>query len=120
MRNGKYGVSSAEDRTFEGIIFHSRREMEAYRGFRILEKAGKIAKLERQVAFPLLAARLEAVPHGSLVDAVPVAKYLADFVVTELDGTKRIYETKGVATAVYKLKKKLFEANYRDLRIVEI
>ncbi len=110
---GKYGVGIPERRTFEGIVFHSIRECDAYRGFRMLEKSGQITKLAIQQEFALYAWSLK---NG----AVPVGKYIADFVVTELDGTKRIYESKGVRTPEYKLKFKLFHANYPDLRIVEI
>ncbi len=113
---GKYGVGIPERRTFEGIVFHSIRECDAYRGFRMLEKSGQIKKLERQVKFRLLAARLVL----GIWTAVEVSSYIADFVVTELDGTKRIYESKGVRTPEYKLKFKLFHANYPDLRIVEM
>ena len=115
-RGGKYGVAPVEERTCEGIVFHSKREMIAYQGFRILEKSGQIAKLERQVPYDLWA----WYPDQQGVVFSSVAQYICDFRVTELDGTVRLYETKGVSTAVYKLKKKIFCANYPHLRIVEI
>ncbi len=114
---GRYKVALAEDRTCEGIVFHSKREMMHYQQFRILEKSGLIKKLERQVAFPLLAARIR--PDGT-VEAVPVSKYVADHVVTENDGTKRIYDSKGHRTAEYRRSKKWFEVCYPTLRIVEL
>ena len=110
--SGRIRVSPPEQRTYEGIIFHSAREMNAYIGFRIIEKSGQIAKLERQVPFPLLAWS----PSGP----VKVSKLILDFRITETDGTQRLYESKGFVTEVYRMKKKLFEANYPDMRIVEI
>ena len=127
-RGGKYGVAPVEERTAEGIVFHSKREKDAYVGFRILEKTGQIAKLECQVPFHLFALRPRAeIASGLATDTgvisgvgVKVGIYIADFRITERDGTIRIYETKGVRTPEYKLKKKIFSANYPHLRIVEI
>jgi hypothetical protein len=123
----KYHVAPAEERTVDGIVFHSKREAQHYIQFRALEKGGAIQKLEIQVPFALCA-------HGGLkhghglayaeyeptAPPVPIAKYIADFVVTERDGSIRIYDSKGFRTPEFKLKKKLFEANYPYLRIVEI
>ena len=105
-------VAPAEERTAEGIVFHSKREMQAYCGFRALEKSGQIKSLMIQVAFPLL-----AYCEGK---AVRISEYRADFVVQELDGTVRVYDSKGFHTEMYKLKKKIFGWNYPHLRIVEI
>ena len=105
-------VAAAEDRTADGIVFHSKREMQAYCGFRALEKSGQIKKLNRQVAFPLLA-YCEGKP-------VRISEYRADFVITELDGTVRVYDSKGFRTEMFKLKKKWFGWCYPHLRIVEI
>ena len=121
--SGRIKVAPPEQRTYEGILFQSKKEMEAYRGFRALEKSGAIRKLERQVVFPLFAYVLR---EGSR--CATVAKYIADFVVTELDGTVRIYDSKAwdvrkqkfVYTEMYTLKKKWFGACYPHLRIVEI
>lgn len=111
-------VAPKEERTADGILFDSRREMQHYLQFRALEKSGAIAKLELQVQFVLWA-------HSGVLGTTdqiitPVAKYIADFVVTEKDGTRRVYDSKGHKTEIYRLKKKWFEACYPDLRIVEI
>ena len=113
--SGRIRVAPAEERTVDGIVFASKREMGHYLQFRALERSGAILKLERQVPFQLFAAQL-----GSDIKAVPVAKYVADFVVTEKDGTKGIFDSKGFRTEVYKIKKKLFEACYVNQRIVEL
>ena len=128
---GRINVAPPEQRTHEGIVFHSKKEMEAYCGFRALEKSGAIRKLERQVPFVLYA----SIPPGvrgtvETYATIPVAvsKYVADFVITELDGTVRIYDSKAwdvrkqkfVYTEMYTLKKKWFHACFPHLRIVEI
>ncbi len=113
---GKYGVSPAKKRTLDNVTFHSQREMLAYRGFRALLDSGGIKSLELQVPYVLYAAQAGAFNP----ELVPVGKLIVDFKVTELDGTVRIYESKGMATQTYKLKRKLFEACYPHLRLVEI
>ena len=113
--SGRIRVAPVEERTADGIIFASKREMGHYLQFRALDRSGAIAKLERQVPFQIFAAQL-----GAEVKAVPVAKYIADFVITEKDGTRGVYDSKGHRTEMYRLKKKLVEACYPGLRIVEL
>ena len=52
--------------------------------------------------------------------SIQVSHYRADHVVTELDGSVKIYETKGHRTASYKLAKKWFGVCYSHLEIIEI
>ena len=49
-----------------------------------------------------------------------VSEYVADFVVTEKDGTLRIYESKGFQTRESKRTEKWFHICYPHLRIVHI
>jgi hypothetical protein len=116
LRRNKYNVAPKEKRTVDGITFDSKREMLAYvNQFRPLMRAG--IKVEMQKPFPLLANRvLGCTPASSTV----ISKYIADFVVTDPDGTLHVYDAKGYKTPEYRLKKKIFEANYPHLRIVEI
>ncbi len=112
----------------DGIRFHSKKEAADYSNFALLLKNGKIKSLDIQVRFELFAC--VAPQLGDDTDQYMtrirkefprlVGAYYADFVVVELDGTKRVYDSKGVTTPLYKLKKKLFQAAYPDLRIVEI
>ena len=130
--SGRITVAAPEKRTYEGILFQSAHEMEAYRGFRALEKSGAIRKLERQVPFALYAYvpgdyDQNLVQYRSPIQK-QVSKYVADFVITELDGTVRIYDSKAwdvrkqkfVYTEMYTLKKKWMMACHPHLRIVEI
>lgn len=52
-RSNKFGVSPKAQRTLDGIVFHSKGEMERWAELKLLAKAGEIAGLERQVKFPL-------------------------------------------------------------------
>ena len=108
---GRYKVAPKAERTWNGIVFHSKEEMDHHIQFDALLRAGKILKLERQVPYPLYAAR----PVGLMQniagewsyshEAVTVSKYIADHVVTELNGEVRIYETKGHRSTGYRLAK---------------
>ena len=74
-----------------------------------LERAGIIANLELQPAFEL---------QGSFKVGkkyVRSIKYIADFRVTDNDGTVRVIDTKGVRTAVFNVKLKMFQLKYPDV-----
>lgn len=47
----------------------------------------------------------------------PRITYIADFMVTELDGSKRVVDIKGVETSTFRVKLKLFQAKYPTLPI---
>lgn len=77
--------------------FPSRKEAARFSELQLLERAGEISGLQRQVTFEL--------PGG--------IRYIADFVYEERG--KRIAEdSKGVQTAVFRLKAKLFRATFRE------
>ncbi len=114
MKN-KYHVASKEDRTADGITFHSKKEMLAYvNTFRPLMRSG--IQVEMQKPFILYA----AAPDMGLWHPVEVSAYVADFCVHETDGTLRIYESKGFQTAESKRTEKWFHICYPHLRIVHI
>ena len=121
---GRYKVAPRAERTWNGITFHSKEEMQHHIDFDALLRGGKILKLERQVPYPLYAARpvYAAQPiHSNMVyERVQISKYVADHVVTELDGSVKIYETKGHRSAGYQLAKKWFGVCYPHLEIIEI
>ncbi len=90
----------------DGIRFASKKEAEHWQRLVLLEKAGAIQNLQRQVRF-----RLD-------VNGVHVAVYIADF--TYVDGGRLVVaDAKGVAVPVYKLKKKLMLAIH-GIRIQEM
>lgn len=69
----------------------------------LLMKAGEIQAVRTQVSYPLN------------VNGLHVCNHIVDFLVTNADGKDEVHETKGLATDVWKLKYKLFEALYPDL-----
>lgn len=89
-------------------MFHSRREGVRWSELKLLERAGEIRQLRCQVPFHLSV-------NGQLV-----CKYVADFVYIDEDGQEVVEDVKGVATEVYRLKKKLMRAVHGvDIREVK-
>ena len=88
--------------TVDGITFDSKAEARRYRELRTLEKAGAIRGLELQPEFPITARNGER-----------VATYRADFAYLE-EGQRVIEDVKSspTRTPVYRLKKKLVEAEH--------
>jgi Protein of unknown function (DUF1064) len=106
----KYGAKVGEH---AGIRFQSKAEAARWAELCLLERAKRITELERQPAFPIVVTD----PHGR---PVIVAAYVADFRYREgPEGILVIEDVKGVVTPLYRLKKKLVEAQY-GITITEI
>jgi hypothetical protein len=95
-----------------GIQFDSVKEAKRYTELQLLQRAGIISDLQRQVSFELIPAQYI---DGKLVERK--ATYIADFVYLE-GGEKIVEDVKGVKTDVYKLKKKLMLM--KGIRIKEV
>ena len=95
-----------------GIQFDSVKEAKRYTELQLLQRAGVISDLQRQVSFELIPAQYI---DGKLVERK--ATYIADFVYLE-GGEKIVEDVKGVKTDVYKLKKKLMLM--KGIRIKEV
>lgn len=109
-RANKYG---AEKETIDGITFDSRREARRYRLLRAHAERGLIRDLALQVPFEIHAAAAAGVGPR-------IARYIADFVYIDLaTGERRVEDCKGLKTPVYRLKKKLVEAEH-GIAITEI
>lgn len=59
------------------------------------------------------------VPFQIILNGIKICKYLADFRVKYADGREEIVDVKGVRTDVYRLKKKLVEAQF-GIKIIEV
>lgn len=97
------------------IRFDSKREAAYYQTLKAREAAGEVEGLSRQVKFPLHVTLPSGVKHQ-------IGAYVADFVYRERadqDWLIRIVDVKGVRTALYKWKKRHFEAEY-GADIVEV
>ncbi|MDE4918173.1 uncharacterized protein DUF1064 [Cupriavidus metallidurans] len=90
---------------FQGEVFDSKRELERYCHLRILQRAGQIQQLQRQVEFILAPA---VVIDGR---KRPPLKYVADFTYVERGAAERTVEdVKGVITKEYRIKRHLMAA----------
>ena len=104
-RRNKYGVAPKAARTFQGTVFASKAEMTRWIELQLLERGGGITGLRRQVRFPLA------------MNGEPICVYVADFVYIE-DGVEVVEDRKGVKTPEFKLKAKMFRAQYgKDIRV---
>lgn len=91
----------------DGITFDSAREARRYQELKLLERAGEIRGLRRQVRFELLPAFDVDGKHYR------PTTYIADFTYTDAKTGKKIVEdVKGMRTDVYKLKAKMFAHRY--------
>lgn len=108
----KYGAKKVV--TPEGI-FDSRKEHRRWCELRLLERAGKISRLRRQVKYVLIPAQHEE-QYKKLIERE--CSYKADFVYVDADGQEVVEDTKGVRTADYKIKRKLMLYKY-GIRIKE-
>lgn len=108
----KYGSRETE---VDGIRFDSRKEARRYAELRLMEKAGEISMLERQVPFQLIPAQRDA--GGKVIERA--VNYMADFVYITRNGKRIVEDVKGYRTEVYKIKKKLMLHVY-GIRIQEV
>lgn len=96
-----------------GEKFDSAKEARRYGELVLLERAGQISSLERQVRFELIPSQYR---DGRCVERA--AHYIADFVYME-DGKKVVEDTKGFRTKDYILKRKLM-LMVHNIRIKEM
>lgn len=125
-RRSKYGSRKV---TIDGIVFDSVREGKRYKELMLLERAGIITGLQRQVKYVLIPAQREfcneiytkgknkgSPKPGQLIERE--SSYIADFVYVQ-DGTLIVEDAKGVRTEAYILKRKLMLKEY-GIRIHEV
>lgn len=87
--------------TRDGITFDSIREYRRFVDLSLLERAGEITDLQRQVKFELIPTQRI---NGKVVERK--CTYKADFTYWK-DGQYIVEDVKGHKTQVYKIKKKL-------------
>ena len=96
-----YSKYNARRTVVDGIAFDSIAEANRWCELRLLERAGKISGLKRQVSFTLI----ERSRYGRAVI------YRADFVYAE-NGQEIVEDVKGVITDVYRIKRRLMAERY--------
>lgn len=84
----------------DGITFDSKKEAKRWEDLCMLEQAGDIRDLRRQVDF------------GLSVNGEHICVYRADFVYIDDSGKRVVEDAKGMKTDVYLIKKKLMLACY--------
>lgn len=104
---------NAKKTVVDGIRFDSKAEARRYQELKLLERAGEIKGLVLQPKYLLQEAFQK---NGKRYRAI---YYIADFEYLDVSGII-IEDVKGKKTAVYKLKKKMFERRYPDLTITEV
>ena len=110
---GKYGNENVE---YEGMSFASKRELKRWKELVLLQKAGKIRDLERQVKFELIptqwATEKQYGHKGKEIKLKVYAEekavsYYADFAYHTDTGEYVVEDAKGHRTQAYILKRKL-------------
>ncbi len=86
----------------DGQVFDSVKEFHRWGCLRLLERAGRISDLKRQVKYKLIPAQRDE--HGKLIERE--LSYIADFTYYE-SGKLVVENCKGCQTEVFKVKKKL-------------
>ena len=96
--------------TSDGIVHDSRKEAQRWCELKLLERAGKIKDLQRQVKYELIPKQ----------DGERACYYVADFVYHNAETGKKVVEdTKGKKTKEYIIKRKLM-LYIHGIRIREI
>lgn len=91
----------------DGLTFDSKREAGRWVELKLLERAGLIADLERQVRFTLLG------PEGKplIYRSKRVLSYVADFTYTDVaSGRDVIEDSKGARDRAYLIKRAIMDA----------
>ena len=119
--------------TREGVTFDSVKEYKRFRELSLLERAGEISDLKKQVPFELIPSQYEEIPTGEIykrgerkgqpkfkrVCVENSVKYIADFVYSDKGGKIHVEDTKGFKTTDYIIKRKLM-LHVHGIKIKEI
>ena len=125
MRANKYHNKKV---SVGGEVFDSKKELRRYNELLLLQRAGEISDLKRQVEYELLPNQYEIKEQYSksgkrLKDKRALLErrvcYGADFVYKTKDGETVVEDTKGIKTDKYILKRKMM-LFFHGIRIKEI
>ncbi len=105
--------------TVEGETYDSMKEYRRFCELVLLQRAGEISGLQRQVKFQLIPAQRTRGPDGKTRTERAVV-YIADFVYTDnRTGRQIVEDVKGMRTKEYILKRKML-LFFRGIAITEI
>ena len=120
--------------TIDGIIFDSKREADYYYTLKIFKMAGEINEIKPHPKFILQPGfwkcnkcniiwgedelkRGKCTFCGTKMPKISAITYSADFCVTYKDGHIEIVDVKGIKTEAFKIKQKMFEFKYPELKL---
>lgn len=97
----------------DGMTFDSKKEYTRWCELKLLEQAGEIKDLQRQVKLVLIPSQREpdiigkrgGIKKGKLLEHE--VSYVADFIYTDKDGKWVVEDTKGMRTKDYVIKRKM-------------
>lgn len=118
-KQNKYGSNKVE---MDGILFDSRREAARYNQLKLLEQAGIIRDLRRQVKYVLIPSQYSKTEFNKNKTPKVIEKecaYYADFVYIDEFGAEHVEDTKGMRTTDYIIKRKLM-LHVHGIRIEEV
>lgn len=118
----KYGNKKV---VVDGMTFDSKKEANRFQELLLLERAGAITDLKRQVKFVLIPSQREpdtigargGVHKGKVIEKE--CAYIADFTYDTEDGELVVEDTKGFRTKDYVIKRKLM-LHVHGIRIKEV
>ena len=106
----------------DGMVFDSKREADRWTELKLLEKAGEISNLQRQVKFELIPKQYSVTERTKANRPKMIERevsYIADFAYM----TKSLYfvveDAKGIRTEAYKIKRKLM-LRVHGIKIMEV
>ena len=101
-KGNKYNAKKTE---YNGRVFDSKKEADFAKRLAWLRHAKKENERVTMVEYQ--------VPLTIKVNQVHICRYICDFVIKYADKRVEYVDVKGYRTAIYKLKKRLVEAQYR-------
>ncbi|GAA0115262.1 DUF1064 domain-containing protein [Clostridium senegalense] len=102
---------NAQKIVVDGITFDSKAESQFYEHLKDLKAKEKILNFELQPRYLLTPS------FKKLGKNYRKAEYVADFLIYHLDGSLEVIDIKGLATETAKLKAKLFNYKYPNLKL---
>jgi len=128
-RKKSEGKIAHKKTTIDGITFDSKMESDFYVYLKAEQKAGRVLNFQTQPEF-VLQERFIIVEGKSIPDNHPdfdklkrkhkapihrAIKYIADFLVVYADKSTKVIDVKGIKTADFKIKEKMFNFKYPDM-----
>lgn len=120
--------------TVDGIVFDSKMESQYYEYLKELKAKGIVTNFTRQPEFILQEkfiivdgevifgsnTNFDKIKRKTKAPTVQAIKYISDFEVDYADGHSEIVDPKGIATADFNMKRKMFMCKYptKELKVV--